>query len=182
MALLLCGDWSLLGAARSGELLRTPPSSTAPGTRRPGLSPSSSSSSSPASRSLLLPSSSPAATGSSPWLTRSRRRGVCRGATAGVSEGRGARWTLVKRGLMKQSAPLLWQHSSSEGLRVSNRGRAPGLAAKVTRLWAGGGGLSGGAVSGEDQETVRLFPKQSSESQKPVGGGGEQQEMNNNCE
>ena len=72
---------------------------------------------------------------------------------------------------MKQSAPLLWQHSSSEGLRVSNRGRAPGLAAKVTRLWAGGGGLSGGAVSGEDQETVRLFPKQSSESQKPVGGG-----------
>ena len=85
---------------------------------------------------------------------------------------------MVKRGLMKQSAPLLWQHSSSEGLRVSNRGRAPGLVSKVTLLWAAGGGLLGALVPGEDQETARFIPKQSSESQKPVGG--EQEEMNNN--
>lgn len=74
-------------------------------------------------------------------------------------------WTFMKRGLMKQSAPLDWQHSSSDGVRVRSRGR-PGVVATETGLWAGGGGLSGAAVP--DNEAEPFLLRHNWVSQKPV--------------
>lgn len=65
---------------------------------------------------------------------------------------------------MKQSAPLDWQHSNSDGVRVRRRGRS-GMVTVEAGLWAGGGGLSG-AVVPDNQETKPLLPRQNLESQK----------------
>lgn len=62
----------------------------------------------------------------------------------------------MKRGLMKQSAPLDWQHSSSDGVRVRSWGRAGELVATETGLWVGGGGLSGAAVPDNEAEPFLL--------------------------
>lgn len=64
---------------------------------------------------------------------------------------------------MKQSAPLDWQRSSSDGVRVRSQGR-PGVVAKETGLWAGGGGLSGAAIP----ETEPFLLGKNWASQKPV--------------
>ena len=66
---------------------------------------------------------------------------------------------------MKQRAPLDWQHSSSDGVRVRSRGR-PGAVAKEIGFWAGGGGLSGAAVP--DKETEPFLLRHNWEFQKPV--------------
>lgn len=71
----------------------------------------------------------------------------------------------MKSGLMKQSAPLDWQHSSSDGVRVLSRGR-PGVVAKETGLWVGGGGLSGTAAP--DNEAEAFLLQHDFVSQKPV--------------
>ena len=63
-------------------------------------------------------------------------------------------WTFRKRGLMKHSAPLDWQHSSSDGLRVWSCGR-PGGAAKETGPWVVEGGLLGAPSS--DNKTFLLW-------------------------
>lgn len=73
-------------------------------------------------------------------------------------------WTFRKRGLMKHSAPLAWQHSSSDGVRVWSRGR-PEVAVEDTGLWAGGGGLSGAAVPVNDTGLFLLL--HNGTSQKP---------------
>ncbi|TNN72383.1 hypothetical protein EYF80_017422 [Liparis tanakae] len=65
--------------------------------------------------------------------------------------------TFMKSGLMKQSAPLDWQRSSSDGVRVRSPG-CPGIAAEET----GRGGLSGEA----SPEPFLL--RHVGESQKPV--------------
>lgn len=66
---------------------------------------------------------------------------------------------------MKHSAPLAWQHSSSDGVRVSSRGH-PEAAVEDTGLWAGGGGLSGAAVPVNDSELFLLL--HNGTSQKPA--------------
>lgn len=65
-------------------------------------------------------------------------------------------WTFMKRGLMKHSAPLDWQHSSSDGVRVRSRGR-PKVVVKETGLWAGEGGLVGAAVPDSETEPFLLW-------------------------
>lgn len=74
-------------------------------------------------------------------------------------------WTLMKRGLMKHSAPLDWQHSSSDGVRVRSRGRS-----EETGIWAGGGGLLGAAVSDNESEPLLVWHNWA--SQKPVWESG----------
>lgn len=74
-------------------------------------------------------------------------------------------WTFMKRGLMKQRAPLDWEHSSSDGVRVRSLGRL-GVVSKETGLWAGGGGLSGAAIPDKETEPSLLW--QNCASQTPV--------------
>lgn len=64
-------------------------------------------------------------------------------------------WTFMKRGLMKHSAPLDWQHSSSDGVRVRSRGR-PRMVGVETGLWTAGDGLSGTAVLNKGDESFLL--------------------------
>lgn len=74
------------------------------------------------------------------------------------------RWTLMKSGLMKHSAPLDWQHSSSAGVRVWSQGHT-GAVAKETGLWAGGSVLFGAADLDKETES---FLWHNWASQKPV--------------
>lgn len=75
-------------------------------------------------------------------------------------------WTLIKRGLMKQSAPLDWQHSSSDGVRVWSRAQ-PGVGATESGRWPRGGGLSEAVVPNKKEKEPFLF-LHNSVSQKPA--------------
>lgn len=64
----------------------------------------------------------------------------------------------MKRGLMKQRAPLGWQQSSSDGARTRSQGHL-GVLVEDTGLWVGGGGLSGAATSDTVTESLVFFQK-----------------------
>lgn len=71
----------------------------------------------------------------------------------------------MKRGLMKQRAPLDWQQSSSDGVRTRSQGH-PGVLSEETGLWVGGGGLSGADTSDIVTEPLVFFQKPAKQSQK----------------
>lgn len=71
----------------------------------------------------------------------------------------------MKRGLMKQRAPLAWQQSSSDGARTLSHGQLGGLPEEEA-LWVGGGGLSGADASDAGTEPWVVFQKPGRESQK----------------
>lgn len=73
----------------------------------------------------------------------------------------------MKRGLIKQSAPLDWQQSSSDGVRTRSQGQ-PGVLSEETGLWVGSGGLSGADTSDIVTEPLLFFQKPVKHSHRNV--------------